>query len=294
MNRRPPPARERRTSARMERKDRNRKKADVVGTLRFVLLMALVTQCLRVGFASPRLQLQEVQVTGTQRFSPDDVTRIGAVHLGQNIFRANLSRISARLEAEPVIQEAVVTRELPHSLRVEIRERVPAIQVITPKGNFHADAEGVVFQRAPALTRELSLLQVPAKDLPALGEKLRPEYVTSVRECGRLAQKEGLDLRFLRVDDAGELWLNIATHPNGPQSDDSGGSRLKVRVGRATELPEKFRDVRLVLHNWPNLAATAAYLNVMCAGRPVYKTAAAVAAPPESASGLPAGAPSDQ
>jgi len=62
VNRRPP-TRDRRTTLRLERKNRNRKKADVAGTLRFVLLMALVTQCLRVGFASPRLELKEVRVT---------------------------------------------------------------------------------------------------------------------------------------------------------------------------------------------------------------------------------------
>ena len=279
MNRRPP-TRDRRTTLRLERKNRNRKKADVAGTLRFVLLMALVTQCLRVGFASPRLELKEVRVSGTERFTPADVTALGAIRLGQNIFRANLSQISTRLEAEPVVREAVVTRELPHALQVEIRERVPAIQVITHKGYFHADADGVLFQQATSLTRELPQLGVPRKDVPPLGRKLRPEYVWSVKECVRLAEKEGVDLRFLRVDEAGELWLNIATYPTS-----GSGGRLKVLIGRATELPEKFHDIHKALLGWPNLTTTAAYLNVMCAGRPAYMTAAKTVASPKGAAG---------
>jgi POTRA domain-containing FtsQ-type protein len=278
------------------RKDRNRKKWDVPGTVRCILLVLLVAQCLRVAFASPRLRMKEVTVTGTRRFTPDQVRRLGQIPLERNIFAVNLVQVSDRLLANPVVQEAVATRVLPDRLHVDIRERVPALQItLTPEKTesnrsdepthqpedtddrdpdsgepmiLHADREGVVFQKSGAVTDGLAHLEIPAADLPALGQKLRADHVRTVHECVRLAKKEGLRLRRMRVDGVGELWLNIATYPTSPTQ-----TALTVRVGRSTELPEKFRDIHQALLGWPDLPARAAYLNVMCAGYPARMNA---------------------
>jgi hypothetical protein len=247
----------------------NRRKPDWLAVTRTVLIVALAAQGLRVAFASPRLRLQEVRVTGTQRFTPEHVLRLGGIPVGQNIFRVNLVKVAERLQGEPVIQEAILTRELPGTLNVELRERVPAFQirVAGQQARLEADREGVVFQRAQAPVGKLPLLEIPAKSLPALGQRVPQQWVRTVWECVKLAKKEQLTIRDMRVDEAGELWLNIATFPTSPEARPS----LPVIVGRATELPEKFRNIRQVLQGVPDLTVSAQYLNVMCAGKPAYR-----------------------
>ena len=265
MNRQPPHARDLRfAAARRERRERNRKKPDVPGAIRVVLALILVTQCLRIAFTSPRLRLREVRVTGTQRLSPAEVERIGHVPLGQNVFRCNLVRVSAQLRTDPVIKDAVVTRELPGTLRVAVTERVPALQVMSGAERFDADKDGFVFQKATALKRDLPLLQLPHEKVPKIGQKLSSDVLKAAWECNRLAKAQGLQLRNLRVDEVGELWLNVETSPHNP----SAARELVVRLGRATDLPDKFRDIHQVLLGWPDLTAKASFLNVMCAGRP--------------------------
>lgn len=284
MNRRPPQPRDRASATRRERKSRNRKKPDYLAAFRTLLVLVLIAQCLRVAFASPRLNLREVQVAGTERLSAADVAREAKIPLGQNIFRVNLVRVSDHLLRDPVIREAVVTRELPNSLNVEIRERTPVYQVACKGERWDVDAENVVFRKAPRYLQGEPLLEVQPGDLPALGQPLRADLAKGLAQCKQLARKEGLDLRHLRVDEAGELWLNIATSStkqtaSPPPADEEGNvvpdpGRLKVRVGRLTDLPQKFRDIRQTLQGWPNLTMTATHLDVMCPGRPAYMSAA--------------------
>lgn len=287
MNRRPPQPRDRSPLKRRDRRDRNRKKPDWVAGLRSLLILVLIAQSLRVAFASPRLRLQEIRVQGTTRLTAADVAREGGVPLGQNIFRVNLVRVSEGLLKDPVIRDAVVTRELPNSLNVEIRERTPAYEVACRGVRWDVDRENVLFRKSQGYMQGQALLEVQPADLPKPGHKVRADLAKARTECVKLAKKEGLDLRHLRVDGAGELWLNIETSPTkmaapaasserdeaAPETAANPG-RLKVRLGRATELPQKFRDIRQALQGWPNLTATAAHLDVMCAGRPAYMSAA--------------------
>lgn len=270
MNRRPPHTRDRFRSTRIERRERNRRRPDVWGAVRTGIGLLLIVQCLRVAFTSPRLRLQQVHVTGSQRYSAEAVKRIGGIPMGRNIFCVNLVRVAERLEKESVVKDALVTREFPQSIRVELRERVPALQVATPTGLLLADRDGMVFEAASHPIKGLPILQVSGRDTPSVGQPLRPDLVRAVWECDRLARKELLALGKMRVDEAGELWLNIATSPTN-----LAGNGMVVRVGRCTELPDKFRDIRQSLASVPQLSATAAYLNVMCAGQPSYMRVAA-------------------
>jgi hypothetical protein len=298
VKRRPPPS-NRADRLRREPRTRNRRKPDLGALARALCLVALGSQCLRVAFASPRLQLKEVQVEGTARLSPEDVQRMAGIRLGGNIFGVNLVRVRQALLQDPTIREAVVTRELPDRVAVQITDRVPEYQVAAQGVRYDVDAEDVVFQRARRYLLGRPLLDIPPAHLPPLGRKLRPEYAATARECVVLARNERLDLRHMRVDSSGELWLGIATAAGsgaaspdsqpGEETEGAEGSRqepgpqaegqatpgaapgkLKVRVGRMTDLPAKFRDIRNSLRGLPGLTLTAAHLDVMCPGRPAY------------------------
>lgn len=256
---------ERRRNAR-ERRNRNRRRPDFRAPIGFLLTLLLVGQSLRVAFSSPRLRLEHVQVSGTQRLAPDEVTRLGKIPLGANIFRVNLVEVSNQLRKDPVIKEAVVSRELPGTVIVEVRERKPAYQITSAGETYNADAQGVVYERAKSLNPAFPRLDVPASALPAPGQALQPERLKALKDCVRLARLERVEVTKMRVDDIGELWLNVTTNTPGS----SVPATLSFRVGRTTELPEKFRDIRRALSGFPNLAEKASLVDVMCPGRTAY------------------------
>lgn len=268
MLRRPPQGSERHPGIRKERREKNRKKPDILGGIRVVVVLLLIAQALRVAFASPRMRLEKVELEGNTRFTVAQVTRLGQIGLGGNIFGVNLSRVADRLMQQPVIEEATLTRVLPNTLRVSIVERKPVLQAETKIGRFYADKSGIVYERVPKRHPKLPTIGMPLPELPPLGQKLRPDLVKAVQECWKQAEAEKLQILYLRVDATQELWLNIATFPTRQ----TAAGRLKVRLGRATDLKEKFRDIRQALLLWPNLAATATHLDVMCPGRPAYQS----------------------
>jgi hypothetical protein len=266
----PPSSREvnrRTTLTRSERRSRNRRRTDLLPLLRALLALVLALQCVRVALASPRLTLVDLRVAGSEQFSAEDLIRIGDIGVGENVFRTNLVRVSENLRREPLIAGAVVTRELPGALRIELTEREPAFVVSYGQTRMEADRTGVVFKIAEKRDPPLPVLQLAPKTSLKVGAQVPPELVEQFWECVRLAEEEQLALARVRIDALGDLWLNVRT----PRNRATDGV-LRVRVGRATELPEKIRDVRQALLAWPDLPERAEYLNVMCAGRPAYRT----------------------
>lgn len=241
----------------------------LLGPLRAALAMLLVVQCLRAAFTSPRLELRAVRVSGTSRYAPAELVERAGVPLGENIFRVNLVEVSEVLKRDPVIREAVVSRELPGTLAIEIEERTATYLATSGSSTYRVDPDGVVIEPARRPLPALPLLAVPPSELPEPGKGLRADFLSAFRECLRLAAEEGLNLGKVRIDEGGEVWLNFAVGaPPAAQA-------LRVRAGRPTELAAKFRDIRNAVVGWPDLPRKAEYLDVMCAGRPAYQRMAA-------------------
>jgi hypothetical protein len=226
-----------------------------------------------VAFASPRLVLRDVRVEGGSRFSVEDVLREAPIPLEENIFRVNLSRVGQALEELPPVERVQVIRRFPQSLLVCIEERRAAYQTRTDVEGaalYNLDRTGYVYEPAPARDPALPLLVLPARHAPAVGGSMTAALLETVEQCYRLAEERSLELRQVRVDEQSELWVDLE------RSDPELGD-LPVRIGRWTELPEKFADIRLALDGRPELTHTAALLNVMCAGRPAYVPIASAA-----------------
>ncbi len=76
-------------------------------------------------FASERLRVKRLEVRGSHFLSEGEVRELLGPAVGENILALDIEALKARLRASPWVAEASVTRTLPDTLRVEIRERVP-------------------------------------------------------------------------------------------------------------------------------------------------------------------------
>ncbi|MBM3457225.1 MAG: FtsQ-type POTRA domain-containing protein [Armatimonadetes bacterium] len=274
---RPPSSPESPRRTRLAYRSLNRRRPESLPRLRWLLGLILLAQCMRVAFTSPRLGLTDIQILGSRRFTPDQVAARAGIQLGQNIFSVNVVRVSERMRESPLVRDAVVTRDLPSRLRVEVTERAPffTVQAAGTPGWFLVDETGIVFDRQAQPTQSGPTLLIAAQDLPAIGGLLRPELTDSVDECTRLCRAEGLDLRRMQFDQEGELWLQVQSSPGPTPRPPSGVPApaqqlvsVRVRLGRPTELPEKIRNLRETVDTCPAELAQAEYLNLMCAGRP--------------------------
>ncbi|PYQ11437.1 MAG: hypothetical protein DMF80_21740 [Acidobacteria bacterium] len=96
---------------------------EVTGGMLVVLFAAWASYS-RV-MASERLRVGRVEVRGSHFLSEGEVRELLGPAVGENILGLDIEALKARLRASPWVAEASVSRTLPDTLRVEIREREP-------------------------------------------------------------------------------------------------------------------------------------------------------------------------
>jgi cell division protein FtsQ len=75
--------------------------------------------------ASERLKVGHVEVRGSRFLSEGEVRELLGPAVGENILQLDINSLKSRLRASPWVADATVSRTLPDTLRVQIRERVP-------------------------------------------------------------------------------------------------------------------------------------------------------------------------
>lgn len=100
--------------------------------------------------------VEGVEVTGTTTIPVDVVTGAAAVTPGSPLASVDTGGIAARVAALPAVASVDVDLSWPHTVSIEVVERVPVAVAQTPQGPMPVDRTGVAYPSA----------QVP--DLPRL------------------------------------------------------------------------------------------------------------------------------
>jgi cell division protein FtsQ len=156
---------------------------------------------------SPQFLARQIEVTGQQRLSRQQILAIAGVGDKSNILAVNLATTRKRLLAEPWIAAVTVSREIPSGLRIHIREEEPLALVEMDDGHkFLLNVAGRVFKREDD-AGEASLPRVQGltyADLPVAGKPATEAY-RAVMTLLRLAQQKSsalplADIRRLQMD----------------------------------------------------------------------------------------------
>lgn len=170
--------------------------------------------------------IKDVQVTGVNRMSREDVLAQAELRPGMNLLAVNMENVEFLLDKNPWIETAQVTRVLPDTLKIRVTEREPSYLVQYEDSLCYADAEGRIIDKVKA-EQFVSLPQVEVESgmerhLPVL-DKLReaiaggrtPFAMDQVAWI-RLSWRYGLEVRLMDrnvlvcvgVDD----WKNNLAH----------------------------------------------------------------------------------
>ncbi|NOT47474.1 MAG: FtsQ-type POTRA domain-containing protein [Acidobacteria bacterium] len=93
--------------------------------------------------ASKFFDVKSVDVRGTDRAAKDDIARI-ASNLAEKtgVWNSDLAEMKARIEKQPFVKTASISRVLPSGLRVYVVERVPIAVVKLSGGSMLVDSDG--------------------------------------------------------------------------------------------------------------------------------------------------------
>lgn len=102
---------------------------------------------------TPVFHAKTITVTGERRLSEQRILEIAGVGPGTDVFHADLGAAERRLERNPWIAEAAVTRHLPSTLTVSVSERRPVALTRGTDGHLvYLAVDGTVLAPAPAHT----------------------------------------------------------------------------------------------------------------------------------------------
>lgn len=91
------------------------------------------------------LSVRIIEVEGCRAVAPETIRKLSGVAEGEPLLRVDLRDVRRKVMRHPVVRDAAVVRQLPHTLRISVRERSPVAVVMG--GEFAlVDDEGVVLE----------------------------------------------------------------------------------------------------------------------------------------------------
>jgi cell division protein FtsQ len=97
--------------------------------------------------SSPRFAVNDVVTTGAKRRSADELMATAGIAKGQNVFAVDLDRAKTKLLADPWIESADLSRQLPGTIFVQVKERQAAGLVSVGNETYLATREGAIIKR---------------------------------------------------------------------------------------------------------------------------------------------------
>ncbi len=196
----------------------------------------------RLALTSPRFSVQQVEVDTSHRFGEVELAKRAGVELGSSLLALDLRAAEQRLLDDPWVESVRITRKLPNTLRIQLREHEAAALAALDGELFLVDGNGEPFKAwqggdphdLPVLTGVT--LEALAKDRPGAVARLATG-LTVLEHYERLPVS--------RVQRAQEVHLN----PDGAVVLVVGARGVSLHLGRGP-WPKKLLMVAEVMRQF--------------------------------------------
>jgi cell division protein FtsQ len=174
--------------------------------------IAVATSVRHYALTSPRFSIQEVNLLGGKRVSPQVAQEQAGIALGANIFALDTALAERKLLENPWIYEARVTRDLPRSLRVEIKDREPAALAVFSERLYLVTADGEPFKElSPGDPADFPLItgvsvEGLSRDRPREIDRVK-EGLAVLEQYGRVALSKTQPAQEVHLADSGDVVL---------------------------------------------------------------------------------------
>jgi cell division protein FtsQ len=190
------------------------------------LVLAAFVALVAGGFMSSRTSLlhaRAVEVTGDDRRSRLEIVTAAGISRATNVLWFGEAEAERRLLADPWIEHANVSVDLPWTIRVEVRERVPVAIANDGVLRVLIAADGTALGPASPTDRRLPVIDLPAA---RADDGPRPSAAGAARAVGALSS----DVRdaIARITILGDATIEIRLR-----------SGIEVRYGEAVDVVRK-------------------------------------------------------
>lgn len=187
----------------------------ILGTgLILSVVLGIAWGVFRYARTTPRFSVQEIVVEGTKRLSRDDILATAGISLGANLFSVDVESAQLALTKSPWIERAQVTRRLPNTLVVSLRERQAQATLVVAGKSFLIDEDGEPFKEVGSGDpHDLTIitgvtLQALAAERQLEHERLR-EVLSLIRSYEQLPLAKAYPAEEAHLEASGAVTLTV-------------------------------------------------------------------------------------
>lgn len=247
--------------ARRTERDRRAEAQRLVVRLRrvaFVAAVLLAVWAVAAVYSSDFLEVDRVFVEGNERLTAERVDRIAQFPKGATLLRFPAREVEQRLEADPWILSASVSRAFPNGARIRVEERVPVALVDDGKASFWlVAADGFVIARRTA--EDTGTLLV-VRDVERL-EVATGTVTTSKALLNALKIVSGISPELRSI-------VRMVSAPTVDKTAVYTTDDVEIFFGDAEDLARKDASARQIL---AEQAGKVVYINVRSVQRPTWR-----------------------
>lgn len=202
--------------------------------------------------------IEQVEIAGNQHLRADEITGVAAMPQGSTLLRFPGTEMKERLEADPWIEAATVTRDFPDTLVIRVVERIPVALVDRGDATFWlVDGDGyMITESAPDTETAMIVIRDVAGLDPQPGKKTLSEPLLNALAVWA-GMSDELRARVRAISAASIDKTALIT------TDD-----IEVFVGSAEDIETKDVVARRILEEE---AGKVVYINVRTVDRPTWR-----------------------
>jgi len=207
------------------RRHSNRRRGGSFGFLYKVLSMLVVCVCL-VAALTLFFRVNQVRITGQQRYTDQQVLEASGIEYGDNLLLLNkYDAAGSIVDALPYIEEIRINRTMPDTLIIEVRECSNPMGVLQDGSVWVISSSGrIVDQKGESAAEQYPLISGCQLLAPSVGTQvaLATEYASqqasllalmaALEESGMMGEVDGIrldDLSAIRMDYTGRFTVKM-------------------------------------------------------------------------------------
>ena len=216
-----------------------------------IVWKTIIGAALIIGLFTLPLPIGQIQVTGTNQLSSEDVVAIGDLGYPVNILRVRTGALEERLQKDMRVDTAHVSYALPLTLQVDVKERTAVVVVPSQFGFVALDRQGMVIASSPTIPDTT----VPIISGVRLGNSLLGDTVESEGIRGAITYMVGFpeDKR----KQIGEINVGDAEHIIAYTVDG-----LPIHIGDRNDLEEKAKITTDMIQDVSQRHVSAEFIDV--------------------------------
>ena len=216
-----------------------------------IVWKTIIGAALIIGLFTLPLPIGQIQVTGTNQLSSEDVVAIGDLGYPVNILRVRTGALEERLQKDMRVDTAHVSYALPLTLQVDVKERTAVVVVPSQFGFVALDRQGMVIASGPTIPDTT----VPIISGVRLGNSLLGDTVESEGIRGAITYMMGFpeDKR----KQIGEINVGDAEHIIAYTVDG-----LPIHIGDRSDLEEKAKITTDMIQDVSQRHVSAEFIDV--------------------------------